>query len=102
VLFTTLLSVGLNAVSSGGVLGTLGSGAPFSLRAFFAGCGTFAIRFLRLLILTGIMTALAGIALIAVAGPVLAALSRNNTSEIPVIEGPPPPPLHLWFCSFSS
>jgi hypothetical protein len=83
----TLLSVALNAVSSGGVLGTLGSGAPFSFRGFFAGCGTFAGRFLRLLILTGIMTALAGIALIALAGPVLEALSRNNASEIPVIEG---------------
>ena len=87
VLFMTFLSVPLNAVSSGGVLATLGNGAPFSLRAFFAGCGTFAIRFLRLLILTGMMTALAGIALIAVAGPVLGALSRNSTSEIPVIEG---------------
>jgi len=86
-LFMTLLSVALNAVSSGGVLGTLGSGAPFSFRGFFAGCGTFAGRFLRLLILTGIMTALAGIALIALAGPVLGALSRNNASEIPVIEG---------------
>ncbi|HEX7571559.1 MAG TPA: hypothetical protein VF514_00595 [Bacteroidota bacterium] len=87
VLFMTLLSVALNAVSSGGVLAALGSGAPFSLRAFFAGCGTFAFRFLRLLVLTGIITGLAGMALIAGAGPVLGALSRNNTSEIPLIEG---------------
>lgn len=87
VLFMTLLSVALNAVSSGGVLAVLGSGVPFSLRAFLAGCGTFAFRFLRLLVLTGMMTGLAGVALIAIAGPVLEALSRNSISEIPVIEG---------------
>jgi hypothetical protein len=87
VVYMTLLSVALNAVSSGGVLSVLGSGAPLSLRAFFAGCGTFAFRFLRLLLLTGIVTGLAGIALIAAAEPVLGALSRNSTSEIPLIEG---------------
>jgi hypothetical protein len=87
VLFMTLLSVPLNAVSSGGVLAMLGSGAPYSLRAFLGGCGTFAFRFLRLLVLTGIMTGLAEIALIACATPVLGGLSRNHTSEIPVIEG---------------
>ena len=87
VLFMTLLSVALNAVSSGGVLATLESGAPYSLRAFLGGCGTFAFRFLRLLVLTGIVTGLAAIALVACAMPVLWWLSRNHTSEIPVIEG---------------
>jgi hypothetical protein len=87
VLFMTLLSVALNAVSTGGVLASLGSGAPFSLRAFFAGCGAFAPRLLRLLVLTGVMTVLAGIAVIAAALPVLGALSRNHASEVPVIEG---------------
>ncbi len=87
VLFMTLLSVAVNAAGSGGILVSLGSGSSFSLREFLLGCGTYAFRFLRLLVLTGVMTALAGFALIAIAGLLLEALSRNGTSEIPVIEG---------------
>jgi hypothetical protein len=87
VLFMILLSVPLNAVSSGGVLAMLGNDAPYSLRAFLGGCGTFAFRFLRLLVLTGIMAGLAGIAVVACATPVLGGLIRNYTSEIPLFEG---------------
>jgi hypothetical protein len=87
VLFMTLLSVAVNAVLSGGILEVLAGGPPFSLPTFLTGCGTFAARFLRLLVLTGVMTALAGIALIAVAGPAIGSLTGNSKSEIPVIKG---------------
>jgi hypothetical protein len=86
VLFMTLLSVAVNAVSSGGILVALGSDAPFTLREFLLGCGTFAFRFLRLLVLTGVVTTIAGLALIACAGMVVGTFGRNATSEIPLIE----------------
>lgn len=87
VLFMTLFSLALNAVASGGILAVIGCGAPFSLQAFLLGCTAFASRFLRLLLLTCMMTGLAAVALLAIGGPAVGVLTQGSMSEIPVLEG---------------
>jgi hypothetical protein len=85
-LFMTLLSAAVNAVASGGILSALGEGGAFTLRAVFAGCAVFAFRFLRLLLMTGVLIAVAALMVIVVAGPAIGSITADSTSEIPGLE----------------
>jgi hypothetical protein len=85
-LFMTLLSAVVNAVASGGILSALGDGEDFTIRAVLAGCATFAFRFLRMLLMTVVMIAVAALAVILVAGPLISSLTSGSTSEDPGLE----------------
>ncbi len=87
VTFMTILSVPTGAVMSGGVLSVLGSGSSSPLQALLAGCGAFAVRFLRLLLFTCVIAVVAVVALAVAGGWVIHAVTNGGTSEIPLFEG---------------
>jgi len=75
-------SVG-NSVMAGGVLTLLRDGNSFSLRAFFAGCGAYALRFIRLMLATGAVTIVTLAAVLGLAGSVAGTVDATS-ENVPI------------------
>jgi len=73
----------LNTLLGGGTIATLKDGAErFSMRSFFENCGAYFFRFLRLLLIFGVILILLGATLSAVFGGVYTVLTQDSVSEV--------------------
>jgi hypothetical protein len=86
IVWLALLYMLVNTFLAGGILTILREkDAKFSLRSFFAGCGNYFFRFLRLFLVFGILLMLVAFVLIALLGVLFNALTAEALSEVTTV-----------------
>ena len=86
IVWLALLYMLINTFLAGGILRILREeGTKFSLKEFFAGCGTFFFRFFRLFLVFGILLVLIAFVLTALLGAFYTVVTAQALSEVTVI-----------------